>query len=277
MTDHSTKWLATTPTVSTSTADAARALVTWIQHNGWPRRIFSDRGSSFTSAVWAQLLSLFGIKHRKTTAYNPRGDSHAESQVGNAKSIIKAIVQSHPDCWDDASAWATVYYNQSYHSTTGTTPYFARHGREPHTIADTLFASSHAPDPLTLSNLVHRIRRIRDAVHAGVDRILRRVQRHNATIRTPPTFTVGDRVYLHRIFPSRRSARIDRAFFWPYRRQLFTITHVYSEQHVRIVCPTASSRMRDQVVHVHRLKRHHARSEALDFSDFLPSDDDEGV
>ena len=84
-------------------------------------------------------------------------------------------------------------------------------------------------------------------------------------------------MYLHRVFRNRRAAGIDRAFFWPYRRELYTITHVLSKQHVRITCPTTSRRNRDQVVHVHRLKLHRPRAEALDYSDFLPPDKEEEV
>jgi hypothetical protein len=274
MTDHSCKWLHTHATLSTSAADAAGALVSWVQHNGWPRRIFSDRGSAFTSQVWSELLAAFGIRHRKTTAYNPRGDSHAESQVGNAKHIITSIAQSHPNRWDEAAKWATIYYNSSYHSTIGTTPYFARHGREPNTAADHLLSTVTHSDSISLSELVRRVQRIRAAVQEGVDRLSARVDKHNAGLRHVPTFAEGDRVYLHRVFPSRRSAGINRAFFWPYRPELYTIAEVMSPQHVRITCPTASSRNRNQVVHVHRLKRHSPRAEALDFSAFIDHGDD---
>lgn len=41
----------------------------------------------------------------ETTACNIRGDSHAESQVGNTKQIITSIGHQHPDRSDEAAAW----------------------------------------------------------------------------------------------------------------------------------------------------------------------------
>lgn len=94
------------------------------------------------------------------------------------------------------------------------------------------------------------------------------VNMRNVALRKSKPFKVGDKV-----FRNRRTAGIDRAFLWLYRRELYTVTDVMSTQHVRIECPTTSTRMREQDVHVHRFKHHAPRAEALDFTDLLPLND----
>ena len=73
------QWAEAVPLASTSAADCGRALFRgWIAHFGVPAAITSDRGSKFTSAVWAALCELLNIQHMQTTPYHPEGNSMVE-------------------------------------------------------------------------------------------------------------------------------------------------------------------------------------------------------
>ena len=45
---------------------------------GMPAVMTSDRGTQFTSSLWAALCTLLGIQHVQTTAYHPEGNSLVE-------------------------------------------------------------------------------------------------------------------------------------------------------------------------------------------------------
>ena len=63
--DCTMQWAEVVPLATTSAADCARALFRgWIARFGVPAAITSDRGSQFTSAVWAALCELLNIQLR---------------------------------------------------------------------------------------------------------------------------------------------------------------------------------------------------------------------
>ena len=65
--DRFTRWPEAIPLVEQSTQACARALrIHWIAHFGVPVTITSDRGSQFTSTVWAALMQLLGSTHQRT-------------------------------------------------------------------------------------------------------------------------------------------------------------------------------------------------------------------
>ena len=272
--DHATKWVHVAPTKSTSAECAGKALIDFAQRYGLPLNIKSDRGSGFMARAWQALLRHMNIRHRPTVAYNPQGDSHAETQVKNVKSIIRAATQRHARDWDQAGRWAAWSYNQSYNTTTGTTPHYACYAREPRHIADHVFNHTYASDGATLSQLVARVR----DVHATVQLNVRKMHAKSAHLnhqmrRVRPTPQVGDRVRLHRVYPGTASPITDglsRAWFWPFRPETYEVTEALSAQHVRIRTEGTGQRPpgKTQVVHVRRLKPLNTTGDPLDITVF---------
>ncbi len=70
--DRTSCWPEVIPIAPTSTVDCANALFQgWVSRFGVPSVITSDRGTQFTSSLWAALCSLINIQHSQTTAYHP--------------------------------------------------------------------------------------------------------------------------------------------------------------------------------------------------------------
>ena len=62
-----------------TTTDCLRALLDgWIAKFGLPDVITSDRGSVFTSNLWAALATTLGIQLHTTAAYNPEANGIVE-------------------------------------------------------------------------------------------------------------------------------------------------------------------------------------------------------
>ena len=99
-----------------------------IQHYGLMQHIHSDRGNCFTSKIWGSLLKYASIKRALGTSMNPQGDGIAEANVGNIKGLIRPACERQPRHWGEAGKWAAWTYNRSFHSTIGTTPFFAVFG-----------------------------------------------------------------------------------------------------------------------------------------------------
>jgi transposase InsO family protein len=77
--DRSTRWLEAVPVKNLEATTAADALVeSWISRFGVPADITSDRGTQFTSQVWAKLCNKLGIRHHMTTAYHPASNGLVE-------------------------------------------------------------------------------------------------------------------------------------------------------------------------------------------------------
>jgi transposase InsO family protein len=71
--DRTSCWPEAIPIATTSTVDSANALFQgWVSRFGVPAVITSDRGTQFTSSLWAALCSLLNIQHSRTTAYHPQ-------------------------------------------------------------------------------------------------------------------------------------------------------------------------------------------------------------
>ncbi|XP_053092916.1 LOW QUALITY PROTEIN: uncharacterized protein LOC128318865 [Pangasianodon hypophthalmus] len=88
------------PLVSTSTADIAQAFIgTWIARFGTPLDISSDRGSQFTSELWAAVAHSLGIKLHHTTAYHPHANGLCEHFHRSMKSALR------DDNWYDWLPW----------------------------------------------------------------------------------------------------------------------------------------------------------------------------
>ena len=72
-------WLDAVPISDTSACSVASTFLhSWGSHFGVPDVIKSDRGTQFTSAVWATLCGLLQIKHVPTTAYHLLGNGMLE-------------------------------------------------------------------------------------------------------------------------------------------------------------------------------------------------------
>lgn len=103
---------------------------------GVPKGIVSDRDPKFTSQFWSACCYHAAIKRRLSTAFHPQTDGQTERQNQIVQEYLRAF------CSEEQAAWARILpiaefaYNNSKHSTTGLSPFFAMYGYNPQTVFD---------------------------------------------------------------------------------------------------------------------------------------------
>ncbi len=89
--DRTSRWPEAVPLTGTTAAECAAALFSgWIQRFGVPETLTSDRGTQFTSSLWAALCRLLDISHRPTTAYHPQSNGMVERFHRRLKDALRA-------------------------------------------------------------------------------------------------------------------------------------------------------------------------------------------
>ena len=98
--DRFTRWPAAIPIKDMTTESVVDAFLHgWISMFGIPEAITTDRGTQFTSAVWQQLLSTWGIKNLQTTAYHPEANGLVERLHRRLKESLMTHCNQSPENW----------------------------------------------------------------------------------------------------------------------------------------------------------------------------------
>lgn len=98
---------------------------------GIPRSIVSDRGTVFTGEFWRTFIYSLKVKHKLSTAYHPQTDGETERQNQTMQHYLRCYTNETQDNWARLLPQAEFAYNNSVHSTTGTTPFYATYGFHP--------------------------------------------------------------------------------------------------------------------------------------------------
>ena len=102
--DRFTRWPEAIPLVDAQTTTCPKALALhWIARFGVPTELTSDRGSQFTSELWATLSELNGTRLHRTTAYHPQSNGIVERFHRHLKYALMARLTG-PD-WFDELPW----------------------------------------------------------------------------------------------------------------------------------------------------------------------------
>lgn len=96
-----------------------------------PSSIISDRDRIFTSKLWGKLFKLAKVNLKMSSAYHPQTDAQTERVNQCMKTFLHCFVHACPKRWSAWLSLAEYWYNSSYHSTIGRSPFEALYGHSP--------------------------------------------------------------------------------------------------------------------------------------------------
>ena len=130
--DHFTKWIELVPTSDMLAITVVRAFYERvICHHGVPKRLLSDNGPQFRSALVEALCRYFGIEKVFSSAYYPQGDGYAERMMRTMNNSLSVLCRESPYKWDGYVPGLQFAYNSSAHEALGYSPFEMNTGRIP--------------------------------------------------------------------------------------------------------------------------------------------------
>src|SRR3984893_5683568 len=96
-----------------------------------PHNIVSNQGKLFVSKFWSSLCHLLDIKVNLSTTYHPETDRQTEHVNQILKQYIHLYINYQQDNWVSLLPLAEFAYNNTPHSATQVTPFFANKGYHP--------------------------------------------------------------------------------------------------------------------------------------------------
>jgi hypothetical protein len=112
--------------------------------HGLSESIISDRDPIFASTLWKELFALARVQLRFSTAYHPRSNGQTKRVNQCLKTFLRCFVSSCPKEWLTFLTLAEFWYNTSYHTIIGCSPFEAMYGRSPRTFGLSAVSNSFA-------------------------------------------------------------------------------------------------------------------------------------
>lgn len=114
--------------------------------HGLPLAIISDRDPIFTSAIWQELFKLSQTELRLSSSYHPQTDGQTERVNQCLEGYLRCAVHSCPKNWGKWLFLAEYWYDTSFHSALGRTPFEVIYGHLLREFAVTQVEESSVPD-----------------------------------------------------------------------------------------------------------------------------------
>jgi hypothetical protein len=182
--------------LTTSTVDAEELADLFIENvltkYGAPKSIISDRGSLFTSQFWSELCRKLRIKRGLSTAFHPQTDGQTERQNQTLEQYLRAFVNYQQDDWASQLAIAEFAYNNSKHSSTGMSPFYALYGYNPALPTDP--TETEESMNVTVEERLQKLHGARKALEVALQHAIETQAKYYDQKHKPITFTTGEKV-----------------------------------------------------------------------------------
>src|SRR5467141_332717 len=160
--------------------------------HGTPTDIVSDRGKHFISRFWRSLCQLLSIKAHLSTAYHLETDGQTERVNQILEQYLQIYINYQQDNWVNFLPLAEFAYNNTSHSETMVTPFFANkvfHPKLEVSLASVVLDAAHS--------VASDLKELHQYLHDQIAHALKKYAVHSASYRLLiPPFSVGDTVWL---------------------------------------------------------------------------------
>jgi hypothetical protein len=218
-----------------------------------PKVIISDRDKVFISSFWQNLFKLADTTMNMSSSYHPQTDGQTERLNQCLETYLRCLVHANPKQWAKWLSLAAYWYNTSFHSALGRSPFEVLYGRKPRHFA---FQQAEPNGHTELDEWLRERAEMLPVIRQHLERAQRRMKQHADKKRMERSFAVGDWVYLKlqpyiQVSVARRSTqKLGFKFFGPYQ-----ILSRVGNVSYKLKLPDSSCI--HPVIHVSQLKKSH--------------------
>jgi len=188
--------------------------------HGLPTAIISDRDKVITSQVWQELFRLSDTKLLMSSSYHPQMDGQTERLNQCLETFLRWLVHSCPTKWLDWLPLAEYWYNTTFHSALGKTPFEVLYGQSPRHLGISDISACKSAD---LEQWLQERELLSKLIQQQLLRAQQRMKHQANKNHSERQFSVGDLVYL-KLQPYvqssvalRSNQKLSYRFFGPYK------------------------------------------------------------
>ena len=163
--------------------------------HGMPKRIITDRASTFTGEFYHAMMDVFGTQLSHTTAFHPQSDGQTERANRSIIDMLRAYCSSNIQDWEKYLPLVEFALNSAVSTSTQLTPFFFNYGRHPvypFANASQLMVS----DREDVNEILLRIQSAIQLAQAHLEEAQRRQKEVIGARRREHDIQVGDKVYM---------------------------------------------------------------------------------
>ena len=131
------RYLFAYPVTDASATNTAKVIIDIMtKHTYLPTTLITDKGTAFTSKLFAEVAQILGIQMKCATTKHPQTIGKLERTHASLKTNLKMASGDYRRQWHKYLPLAVLNYNTTYHATLGCEPSRIIHGRIPCNILD---------------------------------------------------------------------------------------------------------------------------------------------
>lgn len=164
-----------------------------VRLHGIPRNIVSDRGTQFTSRFWTAFHQVLGTTLSLSTAFHPETDGQTERLNQVLEQYLRCYTNYAQDDWSQLLPFAEFAYNNSVHSATKQSPFYANYGFHP---AIDIHLSNPTDTPAAedkAEQIQEIITQLKENMKSAQSAYTEAANKHRKPV---PDYQIGDKVWL---------------------------------------------------------------------------------